>query len=145
MTAFAHLRYAPDIRTLGSVPASALSTLKSSTVTTVPLNSCFSQCVAPMRSRSPRAISSGDAVRSSSVPLLTVTVTRSASARSASGSTAKPAFPHQMRHCPHLGPCARQHHAGFAGVRPLVAVPVVDQTGQRLFFVIPDMEPAHLR
>ena len=51
------------------------------------------------------------------------------------------AFPHQMGQRPHLGPRARQHHAGFAGVRPLVAVPVIDQTGQRLFFVVPDMEP----
>ena len=54
----------------------------------------------------------------------------------------EPAFPHQMRQCPHLGPCARQYHAGFVGVRPLVAVPVIDQTGQRLFFVVPDMEPS---
>ena len=53
----------------------------------------------------------------------------------------EPAFTHQMRQCPHLGPCARQHHAGFIGVRPLVAVPVVDQTGQRLFFIVTDMEP----
>ena len=52
-----------DIRTLGAVPASVRSTLKSSTVTTVPLKSCFSQCVAPMRNRSPRAISSGEVVR----------------------------------------------------------------------------------
>ena len=34
-------------------------TSKSSTVTTVPLKSCFSHCVAPMRMRSPTAISSG--------------------------------------------------------------------------------------
>ena len=53
----------------------------------------------------------------------------------------EPAFPHQVRQCPHLGPRARQHHAGFVGMFPLVAVPVIDQTGQRLFFVIPDMEP----
>ena len=53
----------------------------------------------------------------------------------------EPARAHQVRQRPHLGPRARQHHAGFVGVRPLVAVPVVDQTGQRLFFVIPDMEP----
>ena len=54
----------------------------------------------------------------------------------------EPAFPHQMRKSPHLGPCARQHHAGLVGVRPLVAIPVINQTGQRLFFIISDMEPA---
>ena len=53
----------------------------------------------------------------------------------------EPAFPHQVGQRPRFGSRARQHHAGLAGVRPLVAVPIVDQTGQRLFFVIPDMEP----
>ena len=43
------------------------------------------------------------------------------------------AFPHQMRQRPHLSPRARQHHAGLAGVRPLVAVPVIDQTGPASF------------
>ena len=53
----------------------------------------------------------------------------------------EPAFPHQMRQRPHLGSCARQHHAGFIGISPLVAVPSIDQPGQRLFFIVPDMEP----
>ena len=51
-------------------------------------------------------------------------------------------LPHQVRQRPHFGSCARQHHAGFVGMFPLVAVPVIDQTGQRLFFVVPDMKPA---
>ena len=54
----------------------------------------------------------------------------------------EPAFPHQMRQCPHFSPCARQYHAGFVGVRPLVAVPAIDQIRQRLFFIVPDMEPS---
>ena len=54
----------------------------------------------------------------------------------------EPAFPHQVRQCPHFSPRARQHHAGFIGVFPLVAVPVIDQTGQSLLFVVPDMEPS---
>ena len=53
----------------------------------------------------------------------------------------EPARAHQVRQRPHFGPSARQHHAGFAGVRPLVAVPVVDKVGQRLSFIVPDMEP----
>ena len=54
----------------------------------------------------------------------------------------EPAFPHQVRQCPHFRPCTRQYHAGLVGVSPLVAVPVIDQTGQRLFFIVPDMEPS---
>ena len=110
-------------------------------MTTVPLNSCFSQCVAPIRSWSPRAISNGEAVtivfRTPAyhhrypfrIGLITIR------------QGGESAFPHQMRQCPHFGPRARQHHGGFSGVRPLVAVPVIDQTGQRVFFIIPDMEP----
>ena len=68
-----------------ALPASGPRTLRSSTVTTVPLNNCFSQWVAPMRSRSPRAISRGEVARSSSEPRLTVTVTRSGTRSASAG------------------------------------------------------------
>ena len=48
-------------------------TSKSSTVMTVPLKSCFSHCVAPMRSRSPTAISSGSVTRPSTSRLTSMT------------------------------------------------------------------------
>ena len=59
--------------------SSARCTSRPSTVTTVPLKSCFSHCVAPMRRRSPTAISSGSVLRPSTSRLTSMT------ARSASG------------------------------------------------------------
>ena len=53
--------------------ASAGRTSRSSTVTTVPLKSCFSHCVAPMRMRSPTAISSGSVTRPSRSRLTSIT------------------------------------------------------------------------
>ena len=53
--------------------ASAGRTSRSSMVTTVLLNSCFSHCVAPMRMRSPTAISSGSVTRPSRSRLTSMT------------------------------------------------------------------------
>ena len=139
----------PVIRTPGSLPdslpaylpASGLRTLRSSTVTTVPLNSCLSQWVAPMRSRSPRAISRGEAARSSSEPRLTVTVTRSVSAGMPSGIAENRRA--RIR-CDSARTSARVRASTtlvLSGCNPPVTVPVVDQAGQGVGLVMADMEP----
>ena len=65
---------ASRFRALRDIAAiSARFTSISSTVTTVPLKSCFSHCVAPMRRRSPTAISSGSVLRPSRSRLTSIT------------------------------------------------------------------------
>ena len=113
----------------------AACTSRSSTVTTVPLNSCLSHWVAPMRMRSPTAISSGSVTRPSRSRLTSMT------ARFASGVRARIALPHQPRERPSLCLRAREHDGGCAGLCAHVALPVVHQTGERLLFVVAEMEP----
>ena len=94
---------------------------------------------APMRSRSPTTISSGDAVRSSSVSRLTVTVTRSILAVS---SVVRRANLRSRIRCESARASARvrEHHARLLRVLFCVAVPVVDKGLESPLLVVAKME-----